>query len=73
MHRHRLDHDHRRAADGAFLVVAAMAFSRQTQFGHIGGMRAENDTIVELTMTQLDWLEQILVLSHKNAVKMVKN
>jgi hypothetical protein len=31
-------------------------------------MRAEDDAIVELTMTQFEQLEQILVLSHENAV-----
>jgi hypothetical protein len=45
-----------------------MAFPRQAQFGHIGGMRTEDDAIVELTMAQLERLEQILVLSHENTV-----
>ena len=31
MHRHRLDHDHRRAAAGALLVIAAMALAGQAR------------------------------------------
>jgi hypothetical protein len=47
VHRHRFDDDHRRAADGALLVVGAMALAGQAEIGHVGGVRAEHDAVVE--------------------------
>jgi hypothetical protein len=64
MDRHWLDYDHRRAADGAFLVISAMTLAWQAQVGHIGGVCAEDDTIIEFAMAQLEWLKQVLVLGH---------
>ena len=64
MNRHRFDHDHRRAADGAFFVVSTMTFAWQAQVGHIGGMRAEDDTIIEFAMAQFERLKQVLVVGH---------
>ena len=68
MHRHRLDHDHRRAADGAFFVIAAMALAGQAQLGHVGGMGAEDDAVVETAMAQLQGQENIAVLGHGNSL-----
>jgi len=64
VYRHRFDHDHRRAADGAFFVIAAVTFTRQPKFGHVGGMRTENYTVIESAMAQFERLKQILILSH---------
>jgi hypothetical protein len=69
MNWHRLDHDHRRAADGAFLVVSAMTLARQAHLGHVGGVRAEDDTIIEFAMAQLEWLKQVLVVGHGNVAR----
>jgi hypothetical protein len=64
VYRHRLDHDHRRAADGTLFVISAVAFSRQTLLGHIGGMRTKNNSIIQRFVTQGDWLKNILIVGH---------
>ena len=50
VYRNRFDHDHRRAADGALLVVTAMALARQAELRHVGGMCTEDDTIIQPAM-----------------------
>ena len=64
MHWHGLDHDHRRTAAGAFLVVTPMTFSGQAEIGHVGGVRAEDDAVIEAPVAQLERLENVLVLGH---------
>jgi hypothetical protein len=64
VYRHRFDYDHCSTAARAFFVVAAMALARQTHIGHVGGMSTEYDAIVEFAMTQVEWLENIGIVSH---------
>ena len=59
MHRHRLDHDHRRAAAGALLVIAAMALAGQALLRHVGGVRAEDDAVAQRLVAQLQRLEEM--------------
>jgi hypothetical protein len=69
VHRHRFDHDHRRAADSAFFVVTAMAFPGESEIGHVGGMGAKHDAVVEFSVTQFERLENVLVLAHGYTLK----
>ena len=64
VYRHRLDHNHCRAADGAFFVISAVAFSWQPLLRHIGGMCTKNNSIIQRFVTQGDWLKNILVVGH---------
>jgi len=41
-----------------------MALTRQTQVGHVGGMGAEYNAIVERAMAHLERLENIGIVSH---------
>ncbi len=45
VNRHRLDHDHGGAADGALLVIGAMALAREAALRHVGGVGAEDDAV----------------------------
>ena len=53
MNRHRLHDDHCRPAERALLVVAYVALVRQAAFGHVGGMRAENDAVPQRMAREL--------------------
>ena len=48
MHRHRLDHDHRRAAEGALAVVAEVALAGQPVDAHVGGVGAEDEPVLSV-------------------------
>ena len=59
MHRHRLDHDHRRPAARPLAVVAQMPLARQTVHRHVGRMRAEYDPVAQGEMAQGQRLEEV--------------
>ena len=56
---HRLDDDHRGAAGGALAVVAEMARAGQTLLGHVGGVRAEIEAVLERLVPQRERREQM--------------
>jgi hypothetical protein len=59
VHRNRLDDDHGGSAHGTFLIIAAMAFTGQTAFGHVRGVRTENNPVVQRKMGELQGAEEI--------------
>ena len=57
VYRHWFDHNHCRAAYGTLFVIGAVALAGQSPLGHIGGMRAKNNSIIQRFMAQTDWLK----------------
>src|SRR5215211_7755896 len=59
VHRDRLDDDHGGSADSTFLIIAAMAFARQTAFGHICSVSTEDNPVLQRKMGELQGPEKI--------------
>ena len=57
--RHRLANYHRRPATGALGVITNMTLAWQTVLGHVGGMRAKVEPVLERLVTNLQRLEQM--------------
>ena len=50
--RHRLDHDHRRAAPGALPVVSQVTIAGDAFLAHVGGVGPEDDPVLQRQMAQ---------------------
>ncbi len=59
MHRHRLDHDHGGAADRPLEVVVQMALAGQAALGHVGGVRAEGQPVLQALLAQIERREEV--------------
>ena len=73
VYRHGLDHNHCRAADGTLFVIGSVALTGQPLLGHIGGMRAKNNSIIQRFMAQTDWLKNILVVAHVTLLVIIRD
>src|SRR5262245_37877207 len=59
MNRRRLDHDHGGAAARPLAVVAEVAVARQPLMAHVRRVGAEDDTVLQLEMTELHGREEM--------------
>ena len=59
VNRHRLDHDHGRAANGPFEVVAEMALGGEAFGAHVGGVGAEVQAMLERPGADLNGVEEV--------------
>ena len=65
VHRHRLDHDHRRPAPRPLLVIAAVTLAGQAAFGHVGGVRAEHEAALQRLVAQRERREEVGKRAHQ--------
>ena len=59
MHRHRLDHDHGGPATGPRQVVAEVTLARQAALGHVRGVGAEHEPVLERPGPERQRREQV--------------
>ena len=64
VHGHRLGHDHRRPAQGAFQQIGAKARAGKALVRHVGGMRPKDDPVAQGVAAQGQRRHQAGVLGH---------